>query len=144
MNNFASCSNFVILIDLIMLKYRRRLFLLWFTDSDIHLFAIFKLVFLHKCQRLIFNLYYNLVYLYSSQLTRSIHWSPYRTVCIYMLSFTFVMVCGIFEWKWIWSVFFYCLFVFWCRWRSHYHEKFGISWTVLTPPHVCDCKVLDF
>ena len=52
-----------------------------------------------------------------------------------MLSVTFVIVCGLFEWKWIWVY-----FLWYCQRRSsHQERRVGIPLTDLTPPHLCAC-----
>ena len=43
-------------------------------------------------------------FLASSQLTTNIHWLCYCTV-VYMFSLIFVIVCGLWEWKWVCVVF---------------------------------------
>ena len=55
-----------------------------------------------------------------------------------MLSFIFVIACGLFEWK---CTFFFivCLYMYYC-WRSSYQEgRVGneIPFTGLIPPHFC-------
>ena len=66
-------------------------------------------------------------------------------MCIFMLSFTFVVVSGLFEWKRIYARFFFIVSLYmYCCWRSSYLK--GRAWiplTGLTPPNVCACPSLD-
>jgi hypothetical protein len=72
----------------------------------------------------------------NSQLTMSIHWPCYGIVHL-MLPFIFVIVCGLFEWKWLCAVFFiFCLYIY-CLWitPSYQEWRIEIPFTVLTPPN---------
>ena len=60
--------------------------------------------------------------------------------CSCCLSF-FVIVCGLFERKWISAGFFLVYLYMYCRCRSSYQEgRVGIQLTGLTPPHFCACS----
>jgi len=77
---------------------------------------------------------------------------PAIVLSIFRLSFMFVIVCVLFQWKRICArflffvfflfVFFYCLLYLYFRWwwRSNYREGgVGIQLTGLTAPHFCAC-----
>ena len=55
-----------------------------------------------------------------------------------MLSFIYVIVCGLFEWNQIFQVFFIICLYMYCYWRSNYQEGVGIPLSVLTPSHMYD------
>jgi len=79
----------------------------------------------------------------SSQLTTNNHWHwpCYCTVHV-CVDIHFVIVCGLFVWKWICAgfVFIICLiYVF--HWISSYQEgRIGIQLTASNPQHFCDCS----
>jgi hypothetical protein len=56
-----------------------------------------------------------------------------------MLSFIYVIVCGLFEWNQIFQVFFIICLYMYCYWRSNYQEGVGIPLSVLTPSHMYAC-----
>ena len=73
----------------------------------------------------------------SSQLTTNIHWSCYCYIhVLFMLSYIFEIVCGIFEWTGSKSVqvfFIICLNMY-CCWRSSYKKgRVGIPLTGSVP-----------
>ena len=57
-------------------------------------------------------------------------------ICIFMLSFTFVVVSGLFEWTRIYARFFIVSLYMYCCWRSSYLKgRVWIPLTSLTQPH---------
>ena len=71
--------------------------------------------------------------------TATFHWPSYG-VCYYvlsmfMLSFIFVIVCGLFKWN---LCRFSIIYLYNCHWRSNYQEgRIWISLTGFTLPHFC-------
>ena len=56
---------------------------------------------------------------------------------IFMLSFIFVIVCGLFKWN---LCRFFIIYLYNCHWRSNYQEgRIWISLTGFTLPHLCAC-----
>ena len=67
-------------------------------------------------------------FLASSQLTTAFT-DPAIVLSMFMLSFIFVIVCGLVEAS------------LYCQWKSSYQEeKVGIPLIHLTPPHFCACS----
>ena len=63
---------------------------------------------------------------------------PVMVMSMFLLSFIFVIVCGLFEWKWRFF-FIVCLYAY-CRWRSSCREgSVVIILTDLNQPHICAC-----
>jgi hypothetical protein len=60
-----------------------------------------------------------------------------------MLSFIFVLLCGLFEWKWICADFYRLPMQLYldCRWRFSYQEIVAIPFTGFIPQHICVCTM---